>query len=113
MEDRAKTVRQVVERLREISGERQLPITEHTEIYADLGIYGDDIAFDLILWLREELGVEGEFKMSRYVPGEGFFRPVTRARIRKLFGLQKEHYESFKVRDVVSAIEAGRWPEDY
>jgi len=89
-----------------------MPITEDTEVCADLGIYGDDVAFDLILWVSKEFGVEGVFNMPRYGPGEGFFRPVTRNRIRKLFGLQKEPYKSFKVRDLVSAIEAGRWPDD-
>jgi hypothetical protein len=51
------TLRKVEEGLRPWA--RGKPITLDTELYRDLGMYGDDLAFDVVLWATREFGVEG------------------------------------------------------
>jgi hypothetical protein len=102
------TLRKVEERLRPWA--RGKPITLDTELYRDLGMYGDDLAFDVVLWATREFGVEGTFYLSDYAPGEQNFRPLKRL-LCKLIGLKERQYNSLTVRDVVASIEARRWPE--
>ena len=71
-------------------------------------MYGDVLAFDLILWAQREFGVEGNFRMADYDPGE---MPTLFRLVAKLSGKKKRQYKSLKVRDLVSAIERKRWPE--
>lgn len=43
---------------------RDMPITSETELYGDLGFYGDVLAFDVIGWAGREFGVEGTFRLD-------------------------------------------------
>jgi hypothetical protein len=88
---------------------RSLPISENTEIYADLRIYGDDIV-ELVWWLEKEFGVTTKVNPFRYAPTEGAFLRVIRA-ARKFAGVE-QRYESLTVRDVIAAIEAKHWPDE-
>jgi hypothetical protein len=36
------------EQLRRLTARRAMPITPDTELYCDLGVYGDDFAFDVV-----------------------------------------------------------------
>jgi hypothetical protein len=87
---------------------RAMPITPETELYSDLGMYGDVIAFDVVFWASRKFGVEGTFRLDDYAPGEmpGFLRPLAR-----FLGWNRGYYKSLKVSDVVRAIETKRWPE--
>lgn len=85
------------------------PITEDTEVYRDLGIYGDEIV-DLVWWLDREFGVKASIDPFRYAPHEFPFAQVFRA-MRNAVGMEKK-YKSLKVRDIVAAIEAKRWPDE-
>jgi len=88
--------------------DRAMPITPETELYDDLGMYGDVLAFDLVWWANHEFGVEPNLRISDYAPGEcpSFFRLLA-----KLARRPKGYYRSLKVRDVVTAIETKRWPK--
>ena len=85
------------------------PVKPETELYGDLGIYGDDI-FELVIWANREFGVEPNLRILDYAPGECPFRPLWRF-LGRLIGNQQRHYKSLTVRDVVCAIQAKRWPE--
>jgi hypothetical protein len=110
MPDNAEVFRKVVQRLYKMTAPqyRATPITEETEIYRNLGIFGDEIV-DLVWWLEKEFGVKTNVNPFRYAPREGAFVGMLRM-IRKImaFGAQ---YESLKVRDILAAIEAKRWPD--
>lgn len=101
----------VVERLSRTTGPqyRTHPIAEDTEVYRDLGIYGDEIV-DLIWWLNKEFGVQTNINPFIYAPREfPFFRAFRT--IRKALGKEAQ-YRSLKVRDILAAIEAKRWPDE-
>lgn len=87
-----------------------VPITLDTEIYGDLLVYGDDIV-EFVWWLDREFGVKSSgINPFRYAPKEGPFLQV-RSALRKVLGIRSPQFESFRIRDVVMAIEAGRWPD--
>jgi hypothetical protein len=100
----------VVERLYKMTAPqyRSTPITEETEIYQDLGIYGDEIV-DLVWWLEKEFGVKTNVNPFRYAPREGAFVGMLRT-IRRIVGFAAR-YESLKVRDILAVIEVKRWPD--
>lgn len=111
MTDNAEVFRKVIERLSRMTAPqyRTRAITQDTEVYRDLKIYGDEIV-DLVWWLEKEFGVKTNINPFRYAPHEiPFFRIVRK--IRKIVGSEPQ-YESFKVRDILDAIEAGRWPDE-
>jgi hypothetical protein len=108
------TFHKVEEHLREMlpPRERARPIKPETELYRDLGMYGDVIAFDVILWATREFGVEGKFQLPDYVPGEYPFPGQSFWKLLgKLTGKQEPRYKSLTVRDIVTAIEKRRWPD--
>jgi acyl carrier protein len=88
---------------------RAAPITEETEVYRDLGIYGDEIV-DLVWWLEKEFGVKTNIDPFRFAPRETNFFGLRRT-IRRMLGYEAQ-YESLKVRDLIAAIEAERWPDE-
>jgi hypothetical protein len=108
--DNAEVLRKVVERLHKMTAPqyRANPITEETEIYGDLGIFGDEIV-DLVWWLEKEFGVKTDVNPFRYAPREGAFVGMLRT-IRKTMGFGAQ-YESLKVHDILAAIEAKHWPD--
>ena len=85
---------------------RALPITEDTEVYRDLNIYGDEIV-DLVWWLEKEFEVPPNIHPFKYAPREFPFCGIWHA-IRKAIG-REPAYESLRVRDIVAAAKAGRW----
>lgn len=87
---------------------RALPITEETEVYRDLKIYGDEIV-DLVWWLEREFGVATNIDPFKYAPREFPFSWAWHA-IRKAVG-REPAYKSLRVRDIVAAVEARRWSE--
>src|SRR5580700_7098433 len=84
------------------------PITDGTEIFYDLGIYGDDV-YELSLWVMKEFGVRPHVHLFNSAPGELMFQPLLwRWRQRA----QRRPYKSLTVGQVLDAIEAGHWPGD-
>jgi hypothetical protein len=86
---------------------RVLPITEDTEVYRDLKIYGDEIV--ALVWLEKEFGVTPNIDPFNYAPREFPFAWAWHA-IRKVTG-REPTYKSLRVRDIVAAVEARRWPD--
>jgi hypothetical protein len=111
MVDNPEIFHKVVERLSRMTApqNRVFSITRDTEVYRDLGIYGDEIV-DLVWWLDREFGVKTNINPFKYAPHESPFLQTSRA-IRRLIGLEPR-YESLKARDILSAIEAKRWPDE-
>jgi hypothetical protein len=109
--DNAEVFRKVVERLYKMTAPqyRATPITEETEIYLDLGIFGDEIV-ELVWWLEREFAAKTNVNPFRYAPREGALRGMLRT-LRRIMGFGTQ-YESLKVRDIVAVIEAKRWPDD-
>jgi hypothetical protein len=99
--------RRVADHLREVSAPRvrSLELSCDTEVYADLGLYGDDLN-ELIAWIFREFGVEPNINIAHFAPGEPFlFRfPATWKRQKS-----RGEYDSLKIRDIIAAIEAGQW----
>jgi hypothetical protein len=60
--ENAEVLRKVVEHLYNMTAPqyRTTPITEGTEIYRDLGIYGDETV-ELVWWLEREFGVKTKY----------------------------------------------------
>jgi hypothetical protein len=107
------TFRKVEEHLRTIISPRKrgIPIGLETDLCRDLGIYGDDLAFDVILWAQREFGVvEGSLRFADYAPGERPFCSFWRLS-GKLTAKKERTYMSLTMRDIVAAIEAKRWPD--
>jgi hypothetical protein len=105
----------VAERLSRICGPQyRSPITYDTEVYHDLNIYGDALVFDLLLWLRDEFGVEPNLHIADYGPSE--WHSLTLwwpwLALRRLWRRNEPKYKSLKVREIVAAVEAKRWPDD-
>jgi len=67
--------------------------------------------FELVSWLNKEFEVQMNIDIMRYAPAETPF-PKVRQLIRRLFSLNEPLFKSLKVRDVIAAIEAKRWPDD-
>ena len=84
---------------------RSTPIADNTELYYDLGIYGDDM-FEFVVWARKEFGIEYPLELKRYAPGEMFL--LFRRRTLRLDRMRRP-YESFTVRHVLDATRVGRW----
>jgi hypothetical protein len=106
------TFRKVEEHLRKMlpPRERARPISPDTELYRDLGMYGDVIAFDVVLWATHEFGIQGQFRLTDYAPGESPFRFLWKP-LAKLMGKKEPPYKSPTVRDIVTAIETKHWPD--
>lgn len=115
MTERSSTFQMVVDRLAAIGDRRRtLGISPDTEIYYDLGIYGDVLHFDLLDWVHREFGTTFEhFNLGAYAPSEqGLFAMIWR-RGRRESDRRKGRYRSFNVRDLVEAIERKAWwPDD-
>lgn len=105
------TLDRVIEHIAKMNPKRHILVEANTEIYKQLGIYGDDFVFDLLKWVEREFGVRPDITMSDYVPCEqNFFRE--RRFLRHLLRLPERQFKSLKVRDVVAAIERNSWQSD-
>lgn len=107
MSDISETYHRVVDRLVETAGVRisQSQISDETEIYRDLGFYGNEL-YDLIVWIIQKFGVDTNINIDEVAPREGSGLALLAAWRRRR---SSERYKSFKVRDIMAAIEAGRW----
>lgn len=106
MDETSPIHRQVVDHILKMAGPRNArsQVSSETEIYGDLGIYGMEL-YDLVIWIIEEFGVATNIDIDQFAPPEGglpFLAEWERQRSRG-------RYKSFKVRDIMAAIEAGRW----
>lgn len=85
-----------------------IAITDSTEIYYDLRVFGDDMD-EFLVWLEGEFQVKVYAKTMDYCPPEGmppiFFRKWRWCRERK-----QRCFKSITVADIFSAIEAGYFP---
>jgi hypothetical protein len=90
-------------------GRPVVPISEDTELWYDLGIYGDEL-FDLAIWARDALGVEPNLDIKGSAPSESPFQFLW-LRLGRKFRVDhaRSRYPSFTVRDVIAAAKAGRW----
>jgi len=82
-------------------------ISDKSEIYCDLNIYGDDF-YDLVCWMHKEFGVQTMSGFKEYAPSESPFHQL-RAIGRRLFGLAGSQYRSLRVADIASIITEGKW----
>jgi hypothetical protein len=89
---------------------RTASISEDTEVYGDLRIYGDEIV-SLVWWLENEFGVKTNINPFKFAPRELPFAFVLRP-IGKILGLEPQ-YRSLEVKDILAAIEAKRWPDEF
>jgi len=87
---------------------RKLPITDDTEVYYDLRIFGDDL-YDFVVWVSKEFGIERRINLDEYGPREGIPSLLFRER-RVRREREQGRYKSLKVRDILMAIESGHWP---
>ena len=87
---------------------RRLPITDETEIYYDLRIFGHDL-YDFVVWAGAEFGIDGPINLDEYGPREGI-SPLLFRDWRVCRERQQGRYKSLKIRDVLIAIETGQWP---
>lgn len=103
------TLDRVIEQIGKISAKsRSRSINADTEIYKEMGIYGDDFVFDIVFWAEKEFGVMTDVKMSDYVPSETNFPWMGRL-FRRLLRIPEPQFKSLTVRDVVAAIERRSW----
>jgi hypothetical protein len=103
------TLDRVIEQVAKISPKsRSRSVGADTEIYKEMGIYGDDFVFDLVWWVEREFGVSPNVNMSDYVPSEANFPWVGRL-FRRLLRIPEPQFKSLTVRDVVTAIETQSW----
>jgi hypothetical protein len=101
------TREKIVARLRLISGPalQRVAITDETEIYYDLRIYGHDL-YDFVVWLGNEFGVSVPLNLAEHTPREGtpllLFRSWRERRER-----ERRPYKSLTVRDILGLVERG------
>jgi len=81
-------------------------VSEESEIYYDLNIYGDDF-YDLVCWMHEDFGVQTMSGFKEYAPSEGPFHQL-RAIGQKILGFTGPRYRSLRVADIASIITEGK-----
>jgi hypothetical protein len=83
-------------------------VSPESQIYYDLGIYGDDF-FELVSWMHEEFGVQTMSGFGSYAPPEAPFL-FLRHFARKLLGCPVPPYRSLTVNEITNIITKGKWP---
>jgi hypothetical protein len=103
------TREKVITHLRGVSAfGRKTAITEQTEIYYDLQLYGNDL-IQLALWLERKFSVPANVNLQEHGPPEGFALPLFRKwRVRR--ERECRRYKSLTIADVLAVIDAGQWP---
>lgn len=84
-------------------------ITEQTEIYYDLQLFGDDLR-QFAEWLEKKFGIPADLDPEVYGPPEGLLSTLFRRRRWRLARTSR-HYKSLRVSDIFGIIDAGRWPD--
>lgn len=97
----------LVEKLGVVSKKRE-EIFESTEIYYDLGIFGDDF-FDLVMWLAREYQISTNINFLDYGPKEKNFS------FSKIFGRffpekKEKSYKNLTIANILDVIEGKSWP---
>src|SRR5690349_21371721 len=92
---------QIEAELRTRSVLQNVPISNDTELYRDLRIYGADVA-EFIWWIDKKFGVQ--YVPEDWGPPEYPFLPFTQL-FRRLIGCKERYYPSPKVGDIVDQIE--------
>jgi hypothetical protein len=87
---------------------REQSITDDTEVYYDLGIFGHDL-YEFVVWVSKEFGIERRINLDEYGPRERM-PPVLFRERRVRREREQGRYKSLKVRDILTAIESGHWP---
>lgn len=84
-------------------------ITDQTEIYYDLQLFGDDLC-QLAKWLEKKFGVPADLNPLLYGPPEGLMSTLFR-RWRWRLDRTSRYYKSLRVADVFEIIDTGHWPD--
>lgn len=99
--------KQIMEYVERINPDPNVMIDDFTEIYYDLGIFGDDL-FEFGEWLAKVFGVEGSLIVNDFGPSDGvppiFFRKKRRAAEKKA-----NKYRSLTFGDLVEAANSRVW----
>jgi hypothetical protein len=96
----------IVERIKDTTVETSVPVTDDTDLYGDLRIWGEDF-YELIAWIAETFGADFlTMDASKYVPGEG---AGEFGLVRLLTG--RSPYRRCTVAQLLSAVERGRWED--
>lgn len=105
------TLQKVIDHLSAIGGHRTADISPDTEIYYDLLIYGDVLYFDLLGWAHKEFDTAFDhFNPEAFAPREQWPLMIIWRKWRLESDRRRGRYRSFKVRDLVEAIESKAWP---
>jgi hypothetical protein len=102
------TREKIVAQLRQMTAARyrHLPITDDTEIYYDLRIFGHDL-HEFVVWVGNEFGVPVGIDLAEHAPREGM-PPLLFRNWRERREREKRPYKSLTVRDVLGLVERGR-----
>lgn len=99
------TERDIEDRVRQTSGYRG-DILPSTNLYHDLGIYGDD-AFYLLKWISETYGMSFEnFSFDDFFPGEAL---VSLLPLRRLLRLRGRPRRPLPLGHLLEAAKRGKW----
>jgi len=88
------------------AGDGDAPITEDTEIYYDLGVFGHDLR-DYLLWVSNEARVPINLNLVEYAPPEEA-QPLLFRKWRERRERERRPYKSLTVRDVLELVERER-----
>jgi hypothetical protein len=102
------TREKIVAQLRLISGpaRQHVTITDATEIYYDLRIFGQDL-YDFLVWVANEFGVPVEIDVAQHAPRERM-PPLLFRNWQERHEREKRPYKSLTVRDILGIVERGR-----
>lgn len=85
------------------------PISERTEIYYDLEIYGDDF-YDLVQFLNKKFHVTTNVNFLEYGPKERTF-PILWNLFSKSFGTSTENFKKLSIGNLLDIIERKSWTD--
>jgi len=95
----------IVTRLKQMAAPpyRHLPITDETEIYYDLRIFGHDL-YDFLVWVDNEFHVPTHIDLADHAPREGM-PPILFRSWRERREREKRPYKSLTVGDILRVVE--------
>lgn len=89
------------------TAEKDTAIDETTELYYDLGIYGDDLA-EILREIALTFGVSGNIDVQKYGPSEGF-PPLFFRRHRRQAEKSDRKYASLTPANLIAWATSGVW----
>lgn len=103
----SETTRQkIIARLKEITVHKDRPITDDTEIYYDLRIFGSDL-YEFLVWISREFNVPVQVDPGDHSPQEGM-PPLLFRKWRERREREKRPYKSLTVLDILGLVDRGR-----